>query len=39
MLACEQMSRNVKYLECIPDPETNSDSEFITLDREPEINK
>ena len=32
MLNSEQISRNVKYLECIPDPETDSDSASLTLD-------
>ena len=39
MLASEQISRNVKYLEYIQDAETNGDPEFITSDGDPEINK
>ena len=35
MLNCEQISRNVKYSERIPDPETDPDSESITIDPTP----
>ena len=32
MLNSEQISRNVKYLERIPDPETDNDSASLTID-------
>ena len=35
MLNCEQISKNIKCLECIPDPDSDCDSESITLDPVP----
>ena len=35
MLNCEQISKNVKYLETIPDPETYPDSVSLNTDPDP----
>ena len=34
---CKPKSRNVKYLDSIPDPETNFNPESITTDPDPKI--